>query len=180
MLDLQELLYPRGLPQGAKTTKLVRHQDARWDLQRLSLKQFDAYQALQSKPVFNCKFIVAFIGQSYGHARLVGVYSVHERSGPGEFRVPDDFLYPDMPVAQYRYDLRRVEGYEDLERRVVIDWGASTRSWHQWMGPREVIEVLPKGYVTEFPGYDDFILTFEQLCEIIVSAALTPSLREPD
>lgn len=167
MLDLQELLFTRGLPQNGKT-KLVRHQDPRWDLQRLlSLGQFDVYQEHQAKPVFDCEYIVSFIGQSYSHARLIGVYEVKGREGPGAFELPKDFLYPDMPLGQFRYTLERVGGYEDLERRVVIDWGASTRSWHQWLKPKEIVEVLPRGYVTEFPGYDDFILSFEQLREIV-------------
>ena len=34
MLDLQEFLFTRGLPKDAKT-KLVRHLDPRWDLDRL-------------------------------------------------------------------------------------------------------------------------------------------------
>ena len=148
-------------------TKLVRHQDPRWDLARLlSLGQFDVYQEHQSKPVFECEFIVSFIGQSYSLARLIGVYAIRGREGSGSCKLPKDFLYPDMPLGQYRYRLERVAGYEDLDGRVVIAWGGS-RSWHQWLKPKEIVEILPKGYVTEFPGYDEFILTFEQLREII-------------
>jgi hypothetical protein len=167
MLDLQEFLFARGLPRDAKT-KLVRHQDARWDVPKLiSLGQFEVYQQYQSKPVFDCAFIVSFVGQSYSHSRLIGVYAVKGREKGDDFKLPDDYLYPDMPVGPYRYDLERAAGYEDLERRVIINWGDSTRSWHQWLKPKEIVEVLPHGYVAEFPGYDDFILSFEQLREII-------------
>lgn len=65
------------------------------------------------------------------------------------------------------YDLEKEPGYEDLEDRVVIEWGASTRSWHQWLSPREVVEVLPKGYVDEFPGYLDFLITCDELISIV-------------
>jgi hypothetical protein len=167
MLDLQELLFHRGLPRDART-KLVRHQDARWDLQHLLAHgHFDIYQEHQSKPVFECDFIISFIGLANSQARLVGVYAVDGREGPRSFEPPPEFLYPDMPLGQYRYKLTRVPGYEDLERRVVIDWGGSTRAWHQWLAPKEVVEVLPRGYVAEFPGYDEFILTFGELCEIV-------------
>lgn len=167
MLDLQELLFFRGLPRDAKT-KLVRHQDPRWDIHRLlAVGQIEAYQEVQSKPVFDCDFIVAFMGESYSHARMIGVYAVKGRQGPGNFPMPSDFLYPDMPAGQYRYELQRVGGFEDLEKRVIIDWGGSTRSWHQWLKPKEIVEIRPRGYVAEFPGYDDFIVSFDELREIV-------------
>ena len=108
MLDLQELLFSRGLPKEGKT-KLIRHQDARWDLERLiALAQFESYQAHQAKHIFDCDFIVSLLGQSHGHARLMGVYAVRGFEGPAVFPMPADFLYPDMPAAQYRYELERV------------------------------------------------------------------------
>jgi hypothetical protein len=167
VLDLQELLFSRGLPRDAKT-KLVRHHDSHWDVERLmAVGQFEEYQAQQAKPIFNCAFIVSLLGQSHGHARLIGVHAVRGCEGPAVFTMPPDFIYPDMPASAYRYTLERVAGFEDLERRVVIEWGASTRAWHQWLKHKEIVEVLPRGYVTEFPGYDDFILSYAQLCEII-------------
>lgn len=168
MIDLQDLLFSRGLPKTAKT-KLVRHQDARYDLEKvLAVGQFDEYQERQSSPVFECEFVVAFLGQSHSHARLLAVYAVRGRED-GAFAFPPDFLYPDMDPGAHRYRLERVPGFEDLERRVVIHWGESTRAWHQWLKAKEVVEVLPKGYVTEFPGYEDFILTFTELGEIVAN-----------
>jgi hypothetical protein len=169
MLDLQELLFARGLPRASKT-KLVRHQDARWDLERLiGHGQFERYQEHQAKPVFECDFIVSFIGQRDSQARLLGVYAVRGVEGPGEFSHGADFLYPDMPDTAYRYKLERLPGFEDLERRVVISWGESTRAWHQWLKPKEIVEVLPHGYVAEFPGYDDVLVTYGQLREIVAN-----------
>lgn len=72
-----------------------------------------------------------------------------------------------MPLGKYRYKLKQQAGFEDLEQRVVIEWGRSTRTWHQWLKPKEVVEVLPKNYVMEFPGYEDFILGFDDLKKII-------------
>lgn len=55
---------------------------------------------------------------------------------------------------------------------MVIDWGNATRSWYQWLSisnSKQVIEILPSGYVKEFPGFDDLILTFDELHTIVNS-----------
>lgn len=62
-----------------------------------------------------------------------------------------------MPPGKFQYKLERVELFEELVGCLVIDWGLSTRSWHQWLKPKEIIEILPKGFVRYFPGYLDFI-----------------------
>jgi len=171
MLKLHDFLFDCGLPRDDET-KLVRHQDPRWDVQRLlSLGHLDFYQEHQSKPVFDdCDYIVSFVGQSYSHAKLLAVYRVLDRQEPTSFEMPLGFPYPNMPLGPYRYRLERATGFEDLERRLVIDWGGSTRSWHQWLSttkPKKVVEILPEGYVTEFRDYDDFVLTFDELQRII-------------
>jgi hypothetical protein len=63
--------------------------------------------------------------------------------------------------------LEEVGGFEDLKGRVVIDWGGAALTWHQWLAEKEVIEILPAGYVREFPGYLDFVLSYEELVAII-------------
>lgn len=74
-----------------------------------------------------------------------------------------------MADGHVYYDLSPVDGFDDLKDRVVIDWGKSTLAWHQWLRPKEVIEILPKGYVTHFPGYLDFVLRYDELVSIINS-----------
>lgn len=168
MLDVVELLRLKGLPTHARI-KLIRHQDARYDMgELLRAGQFEIYQRFQSRPVFECDYIVSFIGHSRSQARLVGVYRVIRKHPPATKSLPPDFIYPDMDVAKsYFYDLEKEPGYEDLENRVVIEWGASPRAWHQWLSQREVVEILPKGYVKEFPGYLDFVLTYDELVSIV-------------
>lgn len=77
-----------------------------------------------------------------------------------------------MPVTGgVYYDLEALPGFEDLAGRVVIDWGGSALAWHQWLADKEVLEVLPAGYVRPFPGYLDFVLAYEELVAIIESPA---------
>lgn len=173
MLALEHLLQPFGLD-ISRRTKLVRHQDQRIDLGALyRAGQFNIYQSFQSRPVFSkCDQIVSFLGDVGTHAVFVGVYHVEGVTGPCPGKLPDGFLFPDMNVSNhYLYSLTRDERFDDLKDRLVIDWGKATRSWVQKFRPaaKAVVEVLPKGYVKEFPGFLDFVLRFDELRAIVAN-----------
>lgn len=168
MLGILELLRTRGLDTDARV-KLVRHQDKRYDVLELERKGLlELYQSYQSRPVFECDYIVSFIGLENSLARLHGVYRVGERLKASERPLAADFEYPGFaPPNGHFYELSGVPGFEDVIGRVVIAWGGSPLAWHQWLKNKEVIEVLPVGYVREFPGYLDFTLTFDDLAAIV-------------
>ena len=67
----------------------------------------------------------------------------------------------------YRYNLERVHSLNDMEGRLVIDWGNATLSWHQRKLDKEIIESLPKGFVSIFPGYHNVVLSYDELSKII-------------
>lgn len=174
-MKLGELLVLRGLPNGA-AVKLVRHQDSRrfnvLDLERDRL--LEVYQSFQAKPVFDqCKYLISFVGLENRQARLSGVYAVHERLAAGEHPYKNDFSRKDLLSTEgYYYRLVEQGGYEDLVRRLVIDWGRAALSWHQWFRPdndKEVVELLPAGFVRPFPGYDEFVLRMDELRDIVAS-----------
>jgi len=150
---------------------MARHQDRRLNIEPLlALDQFDVYQSFQSRPVFECKYVISFIGEGGMRARLIGVYEVMGRQERGTVSLPSDFLYQHMNARNcYHYTLERDERFDDLAYRVVIDWGGSARAWCQRYRDKEVIEILPIGYVKEFPGYLDFILSYSELREIILN-----------
>ncbi len=56
---------------------------------------------------------------------------------------------------------------KDLEGRLVIDWGKSTISWCQKDLEKEILEILPTGFIKPFPGYQGVLLSFEELTRII-------------
>lgn len=164
-MNIVELLKLRGLDTG-KRIKLVRHQDRRYDLYELwTTGHLETYQACQSKPILDCDYMVSFIGLPNSKARLYGVYRILSRS-----RVADTVLPRSYPISEnpehWFYQLEKEQGFEDLEERVVIAWGQSTRSWHQWLTEKEVVEVLPTGYARPFPGYLDFVLNFDEMSRI--------------
>jgi hypothetical protein len=132
--------------------------------------QIELYQSVQGKNIFsNCQQIVSFIGDGGSRSKFIGIFKVLEESQVFSHKWPDGYLYPEMTPGKFQYKLERVEVFEELVGRLIVDWGPSTRSWHQWLKPKEIIEILPKGFVRYFPGYLDFILDFQEMCKVIES-----------
>lgn len=162
VLDLLEL---RGFDRSAKA-KLVRHQDSRYPAEELIRHGWlEAYQSYQSRPVFHeCEQIVSFVGMEATRALFVGVYDVLENDPAEGAAIPPGCPYLEWLDSEHRYLLAKVEGYEDLEERLVIEWGKATLSWHQWLVNKEVIELLPPGHrLAPFADYLDFTLTWDEL-----------------
>lgn len=171
MLSLATLLTPFGFEAGVPT-KLVRHQDQRYDVEMLYREgYFDFYQSIQGRPVFDgCKRIVSFLGRPGTSAVFVGVYEVLGVQGPAAFPLPKGFPIPEMRANDcYRYTLRRDTRFDELEGRLVVDWGTGTRSWvqHYRDGGKRIIELLPEGYVHEFPGFMEVVLRHHELAKLL-------------
>lgn len=178
MLALEHLFMPFGLnlTSERQRAKLVRHQDAHVDVDDLYRRGlFETYQTFQSKPRFaNCDLVISFIGRPGLEAMFVGVYKVGEASAPGAKQAPPEVLDPGRDASHdVHYKLVKDPRFDELQGRLVIDWGASTRAWVQNVRPntKRVVEVLPKGYVREFPGFLDFTLYFDELVAIIQNPA---------
>jgi hypothetical protein len=163
-MNIIELLSLRGLD-VTKKIKMLRHQDTRYDLQELYRRgQIETYQAIQKTEILKCDYLAAFIGLEGTRASFIGVWEVLGIGTFNDLSNTDSFLYPEMfDPDLIKYKIRKVSGFEDLEDRVIIDWGKSTRSWHQWLSEKNVTEVLAAGHIDSFPGYLDFSLTFDQL-----------------
>lgn len=177
MIKLYELLATRGFNAG-KSTKIIKHQDPRIDLgwlYRNDRMAFDVYQSDQSRPVFNCDQIISCVQNEYG-TTLVGIYSVLAfNSGSRHRLLPlvDKYCLGGRSVLEnksdeggYVYRLQEESAFFDLSERVIVDWGTNDRSWHQWYTKekdKEVTEVLPMGYVMEWPGYLDVLIDWADL-----------------
>jgi len=167
-MNMRELLELRGLDTTCRV-KLVRHMDARYDVYELyRTGHLETYQSYQGKPIFECDFIVSFIGMERSYAKFIGVYKVGRRFASRDTPVPRGFPYPEFATGDgCFYELSKCAGFEDLENRVVIDWGKSARMWHQRLSKKRVVEILPEGYVKEFPGFLEFVLDFDELVQLI-------------
>jgi len=103
---------------------------------------------------------------------FVGMYKVKSSKYVENIIVSDNLieLGHSNNFTGYKYELEEVDFLKDLNNRLVIDWGKGFRSWAQWLDEekdKEVIEIRPKGYVDDFPGYEDVFLDYSELEKII-------------
>lgn len=178
MIRLSELLAPRGLALDRKRVKLVRHKTSTVDLDALRTTGWlDAYQSYQGKPVFDgCSTIVSFLGEQGSSSVLLGVYDVGPRQAASEVPLPDGCPYPEWVAADHcYYPLTKRPGFEDLEDRVVIDWGKGALAWHQWFSERAVTEIRPAGrLLLAFRDYLRVRLPYSALRHVVAEAAAHP------
>lgn len=174
MLTVQELLYSRKLPRNAKI-KMVRHKDKRIDVAKLYRNDKDTfleYQSSQENPVFcMVDYIVSFLGENNSRARFLGVYKVfgqQERENVLEtkyFQNTKDCILK----TRYYYPMKKVDGFEDLEEKIIIDW-KTPLAWHQWIdNPMEVVGLSRGLNHYKFSDYLSFVITFNELSEIIIN-----------
>ena len=125
-----------GFPEDA-TAKIVRHADTRpgMDLDMLERGGWiETYQSYQAKRIFECDYVVTFIGIADDRARFFGVYRVN---GTAELtpvgKLPLGFPHPefDSPGGYY-YNLQYDESFDILDG-LAIDWGTRPINWHLWL-----------------------------------------------
>ena len=133
MLGLAELLEIKGLDLS-KEIKIVRHQDKRYNVREMLEKgQLEIYQSYQTNPIFDCDFVVSTIGDESTKSIFYNVYKVIDKKKAKEVPLKGEYIFKDL-VAEiiqkdgWYYRLERIEGFEDLSDRVVIEWGKATLS----------------------------------------------------
>jgi len=161
MLTLQQVLNSQsGLLEG-KRVKLVRHRDANMDYHRDVLTDRDRaleYQKKQARDVFSdCDYIASFFALERGRSVFFGVFKVNGKTLNDQGR--------------FYYDLTQLHEFDNLVDRLIVDWGDGTRAWVQWYdrkgAGKEVLEILPTGYIGNFPGLFNFTLEFNELKTLV-------------
>jgi len=175
MITLHELLKSRNFD-FSEDAILVRHKDKRINIfDLIEQNYFEFYQSTQNRKSFEkAKYMIVFIGLESTKALFYNVYKIN---GTRELKTNDfpkgfaeTFTWWNSEYIQTKqikwYDLEPLSGFDDLKERIIIDWGQGTLAWIQNYNEKnvkEVIEILPTGYVKEFTDYLDFTLTYNQL-----------------
>jgi hypothetical protein len=179
VIGLSELLAARGFVPDPKRVKLVRHKDSRVDLEVLrSSEWFETYQKFQSKPVFDgCDQIVVFVGEEGLGSRFVGVYDVGARVPADRNQLPLGCPFPEWAAGgNSHYQLLKRSGFEDLEDRLIIDWGKAALACHQWFTDRPVREVRALGRA--LPPFRNYLLVNMSFNDLVRLAAKPEAHRD--
>ena len=157
--DLMSLVKNNPLNETSKI-KYVRHKSngefsELFDNVFLNIAELEEYQRIQSKSVFkNIDYIISFLGTEGQKSLFWGVFKVTNEK------------YSENNL--YEYELEEMPQFSELKFRVVVDWGRATLSWHQhYTADKQVIEILPKGSLDKFPGYENVHLSWKELTRVI-------------
>lgn len=169
-MKLKEILKIKNLDKYR--IKIVRHTTERKYIKDLILQDnFALYQSVQKNDVFSkYDYIITFKAIEGTHSLLHRMYEINGFKKIDS--LPENLLSIKEPENWgvgpfYKYDMKRVNKLSDLEERLVIDWGKSALSWHQKKLDKKVVEILPESFVKIFPGYEEVILSFEELSKMI-------------
>ena len=155
-----------------KKTRIVRHQaSSEWVKKLVKENLFDVYQATQQKQIFgDADYIISFTALDNNRALFYGLYEIKGVTEIDE--VPDSLECIKIPEAWdkppfFSYDIKEISVMDEFKDRLIIDWGKGTRSWVQTKLDKEVVEILPKGFYKPFPGYQELLLSFDELSKVI-------------
>ena len=165
-LLLQDIIKKAGI--NPSEVKLLRHKsDIVYDCKKKDMiKDFTAVQRTGFSN--NYKYWMVFISGNGTTAIFDSFYEVH-----GSQPVSPDLMPKGFPVPErYGYeghdffDLERKDYFEVFENRLVIEWGKSPR-WDHNGETEKVVKSIQAIKKYEFPGYENIILSYSELEEII-------------
>lgn len=113
------------------------------------LREYTAEQ-LPTFPAHH-RYWVVFLGEESTSARFVACYRNDGRDAHGVFQLADTDLLT------------------DLAWRLVIDWGAGTRTWRQdgTRAHNKPVLAIAERVVDTFPGFENVVISFAQLEQIV-------------
>ena len=162
MLTIKDILVNAGI--DISSIRLVRHRVRATHQPMIDHKEtWDEYQANQKNNKFgDAKIIVSFLAGDSTSAVFEGVYKVR---GVKETTKKHPTKSETMHLSQY--NLKRMKELSDLEGRIIIDWGKSTRSWVQRILDKKILEysVMSDKHlmVKPFTTYSDTVLNWIDL-----------------
>lgn len=173
-MNLQELLTARGI--DLKRTKLVRHNLSSDEISKnYEYNRLEDYQKIQRLSRFqDCDTVISFLGEKGTNGVFLGCYSVNGYTPFKESDISGKVFLSDLDSAEdcVVFDLRKMGVLSELENRLVIDWGKGTINWCQnGTTEKEILEIRPYQSKIPFPGYEDVILSYEELREIVCNSS---------
>ena len=170
ILYFSDILQKVGL--DPKKVKLIRHALSDKDFKECADKgkiyEYTQHQRKDFKKGYD--YWVVFISGKGTLAQLYAVYKVGDYVPDTPDRLPEGM--PETEAKYYKgydaiYELTKVDMLKEYEGKLTIDWGTSTRMWHQ-KGTTEkpVISIMPDQKKV-FMGYDEVLLSYDQLKEIV-------------
>jgi hypothetical protein len=152
-----------------RDVRLLRHQDTRadkgktlYELWRDDRVNFDQYQSIQKperREQLNTKYWASFVGLPDNQTLFVGMFRV-KYAGLSKHDTPKVHTSgTDLAGTHDRYELILDDSLREFVGKLLITWGAGTRSWVQRADKQDkaITELRPALKDPEFPGFLKFI-----------------------
>lgn len=116
----------------------------------------------------NYDYWAIFIGDKGSYAKFFAIYQVGDYVPDTLDVMPRGFPYPESFRGEDAfYELKYVDVLQEYEGRLIIDWGKSARMWHQKGTTEKPIVAIQSDAKMVFNGFEDLILRYDELKEII-------------
>lgn len=129
----------------------------------------DAYTAHQRNGFSKgYDYWAVFLSDKGSYARFYALYKVGEAVPDSPDIMPANWPIPrDFNSEHSVFHLTRIDDLKEYEGRLLIDWGKSTRMWHQKGTTEKPIIAIQSITKQPFPGFEKVVLTFDQLKEVV-------------
>ncbi len=177
MRDIMSLLYLSDILKktGLELSKvlLIRHALSDKECKKFyDSGNIKEYTQIQKKKMFpspeRYEYWITFISNGGNSAVLDKCYHVKSYQEKSTNLVPKKFIDADwFRKNGICFELEEIDILKQYEKRLVIDWGYSTRSWKQKAtNEKEILSIQSKQRVL-FSGYESLVLTYGELKEIV-------------
>lgn len=106
----------------------------------------------------NVDYLIVFLAEEGSECRFIGVFK-------------NNGVIHSTKEGISVYDIQKMNGFDALKEKVVIEWGKGTLSWMQnWTTEKEVKRIEQKGDIDGIPPfsrYEDVILSLSQLRKVV-------------
>ena len=166
ILNFSDVLIKVGL--DPKRVKLIRHSLADKDFRECYEKgMVTEYTRVQSDNFSNgYDYWCVFISDKSTTAKFFACYKVNGGVCDTQDVKPDDFPLLDWFQGQKMfYELEHIDLLKEYEGRLLIEWGKGALAWAQKAtNAKPIVAIQDK---RAFSGYENFILTYDELKEIV-------------
>lgn len=170
ILMFSDLLKKAGIDPAK--TKLLRHSFSSWHFRECyNLGLVQEYTSEQGKGFSKgYDYWAVFTSDKGSLSRFYALYRVN-----GSIPNTPDLKPEGWPISGSfngegaYYNLEKLEILSEYENRLIIDWGKATRMWHQKGTTEKPIVAIQSENKHSFPGYQNIVLTFSQLEEVVTN-----------
>lgn len=168
LLNFSDILRKAGLDPAK--VQLIRHtlndKEFRACYEKNMVKEYTAEQKKDFNKGYD--YWAVFISGKGTEARFYKLYRVGAAVPKSPEVMPES--YP-CPLAFEKpgdyYELEYVDVLKEFENRLIIEWGEATRAWHQKGTTEKAVKAIQSIQKLEFVGYENVVLSYEKLKEII-------------